>query len=346
MIPNQFVGLGWRSRWAARHAAYIRAALAHHRAQQGGGAPVKEYAQCSTPAGCTAMEDLNGAIGGVTGMIPSGAVVQVLLRQNGYALLNVPEAVAAMNGGRGVLWTSEAGLTPAPPPAAAPGAAVQHRACIAAGGCPAFVDLVNVTTPVAMIPPNAIMELVASQNGYTFVKVDLATRAALGINQDSFWVKDTDLAIATAPVGPGTGQIRMAPLPGVDLTAPVVDVRSAPRFDPVRPPPPPVRPASFVINPGNLYENFSESEEGAWRLSPAFIVVPAGALVETFGSQQGYVLATASFGSRIGDPNSPATTFPWPGTYMLVRYPAPNGVVHTGWMRWENLRPVGESPRR
>ena len=71
-------------------------------------------AKCIEPMGCQARDDLGGIMGNPVGVVPNGAVVNVLSIQGGYARVAVDPAVAALNDNNPILWVPFASLAAGP----------------------------------------------------------------------------------------------------------------------------------------------------------------------------------------------------------------------------------------
>ena len=88
--------------------------------------------------------------------------------------------------------------------------------------------------PVRGLPAGVALSVVDSEvPGWVYGSVSRFQASGAFLPRLEGYLKIEDL---TAIPPARTGQLRMAPRPGIDLTAPVVDIRAAPRFDlPIRP---------------------------------------------------------------------------------------------------------------
>ena len=278
-------------------------------------------AQCIDPNNCAALDNLNGARGMTVGAVPNGSVVQVVLRQGGYALVIVDAGVATLNGGRTHLWVAEAGLgpvmgapTPTPTPSPSPPAGpymppveVQTRPpgdvaraptgmggstaqCAAPAGCHARADQGGAPgITVGVVPNGAIVNVLKLQGGFAQVSVD-ATVAAMNDNNALLWVPAASLQAITAVSA--TGQL-VRTRPPVSVS-PSVDIQSRALDDVIALPL--GEQYGYCADPGGCFVYYDLSYTTGFTKTD--IRIPAGAIVrisnlDTFKGRQmappGYV---------------------------------------------------------
>ena len=99
--------------------------------------------------------------------------------------------------------------------------------------------------PVRALPADVALHVVDSEiPGWVYGSVSRFQASGAFLPHLEGYLKIEDL---TAIPPARTGQLRAAPRPGIDLTAPVVDVRAAPRpFDPIAP----AFPQNWILRPG------------------------------------------------------------------------------------------------